>query len=261
MSRRAVLALALLPALGGCLATQRDVRDLRAQLDQVRGSQDRQTQTLAEIQRQSRAMLDSLSSQNVRARGDVANRLLQMERQLVQIQELTGQGQQQVAALRAQMAQRAAELQRQQQDSARDAEDRAQPEPATPQPVANAEDAYNSALAAYRRGSLLTARAGFEEYLRGAPQGRYAADAQLYVGETFAQGRDPGRAVEAFARVAELYPGSPRAATAVFRQGQVELARGNRAAARAAFQRVVRAYARAPEAERARIELARLDNA
>ncbi|HET6765110.1 MAG TPA: hypothetical protein VFH27_15600, partial [Longimicrobiaceae bacterium] len=84
--RRGILAAALLaPALSGCLATQRDVRDLRAQLDQVRSSQDRQTQTLAEIQRQSRMMLDSLSSQNVRARGDMANRLLQLERQLVQI--------------------------------------------------------------------------------------------------------------------------------------------------------------------------------
>jgi TolA-binding protein len=81
------------------------------------------------------------------------------------------------------------------------------------------------------------------------------------VGETFAQGRDPARAVQAFARVAELYPASPRAATALYRQGQVELARGNRTAARTAFQHVVRAYPRAPEADQARAEIARLDRA
>ncbi|MDB4951389.1 MAG: Tetratricopeptide repeat-containing protein [Gemmatimonadetes bacterium] len=260
---RALSAAALLPLLAGCLATQRDVRDLRAELDQVRGAQDRQTQTLAEIQRQAQRMLDSLSSQNVRSKGDLANRLLQIERQLVQVQELTGQGQQQVAQLRQQLNQRAQELARQQQDSAASADTPAAA-PATAQPSGpaaasgSAEDAYNAGLAAYRRGSLLTARAGFEEYLRGAPQGRFAADAQLYVAETYAQGRDPARAVEAFARVAELYPASPRAATAVYRQGQVELARGNRAAARAAFTRVVRAYPRAPEAVQARQELARL---
>jgi TolA-binding protein len=259
---RAALAAGLLPLLAGCLATQRDVRDLRAQLDQVRSSQDQQTRTLADIQRQTQRMLDSLTSQNVRSRGDLANRMLQLERQLVQIQELTGQGQQQVAALRQQMNTRAQELARQEQDSARDDTASANP-PAQvgPTPPANADDAYTNALAAYRRGSLLTARAGFEEYLRDAPQGRYAADAQLYVAETFAQGRDPARAVQAFARVAELYPSSPRAATALYRQGQVELARGSRTAARAAFTRVVRAYPRAPEADQARAELARLDRA
>lgn len=264
MSRaRAAVAAGLLPLLGGCLATQRDVRDLRAQVDQVRASQDQQTRTLAEIQRQTQRMLDSLTSQNVRSRGDLANRMLQLERQLVQIQELTGQGQQQVAALRQQMNARAQELARQEADSARDDTAAAPPAnpPTGPAPAANADDAYNAALAAYRRGSLLTARAGFEEYLRGAPQGRYAADAQLYVGETYAQGRDPARAVQAFARVAELYPSSPRAATALYRQGQVELARGNRTAARIAFQRVVRAYPRAPEADQARAEIARMDRA
>jgi TolA-binding protein len=260
--RRAALAAALLPFLGGCLATQRDVRDLRAQVDQVRAGQDQQTRTLAEIQRQTQRMLDSLTSQNVRARGDLANRMLQLERQLVQIQELTGQGQQQVAALRQQMNARAEELARQQQDSARDDTAAAPPStPAGPAPAVNADDAYSAALAAYRRGSLLTARAGFEEYLRDAPQGRYAPDAQLYIAETFAQGRDPARAVAAFGRVAELYPSSPRAATALYRQGQVELARGNRTAARTAFTRVVRAYPRAPEADQARAEIARMDRA
>jgi TolA-binding protein len=203
-------------------------------------------------------MLDSLSSQNLRARGDVANRLLQLERQLVQIQELTGQGQQQVMQLRQQLAQRAQELQRQAADSAAQAAETPASQPTATPATGGGDEAYAAALAAYRRGSLLTARAGFEEYLRSQPQGRNAADAQLYIAETLAQGRDPTRAVEAFARVAELYPSSPRAATAVFRQGQVELARGNRAAARAAFQRVVRAYPRAPEAVQARAELDRL---
>ena len=55
---------------------------------------------LREIARQNDLLLDSMTVQDVRLRGDMANRLLQMERQLVQIQELTGQGQQRLVEMR-----------------------------------------------------------------------------------------------------------------------------------------------------------------
>lgn len=245
--RRAILALVLLPALPACLATRTDVEALQAQVDGVRTSQE---QMLRELREQNALLLDSLSRQGTRTRGDIANRLLQMERQMVQIQELTGQSQQSVAQLRQQLQERARELDRARADST----------PAAP-PTADASEAqevYDTALAAFERNSFSTAREGFEEFLRVAPQHRLAADAQFYVGETYAQSGQADRAVQAFTRVVELHPTSPRASAALFRNGQVELGRGRRDEARARFNQLVRAYPNAPDARRARQELQRM---
>jgi tol-pal system protein YbgF len=249
MRPRALLALAAFPALTGCLATQRDVREIQAQVDQLRMAQE---QMMRELREQNAQSLDSLSRQGVRTRGDLANRMLQMERQLVQIQELTGQSQQAVAQLRSQLRERQQEIARDTSASAGQGTGAPAADPA------GAEDLYNDALAAYRRGSHATARDGFQEFLRTAPRHRLAPDAQLYVGETYAQTRAPQQAVEAFARVAELFPTSPQAATALYRAGQVELGRGRREEARARFNQVVRAYPRSPEATRARQEITRM---
>lgn len=249
---RAAMLLPLLLLLGGCLATRQDLREVRAQLDSVQTAQARQTELLRALQRQAQGMLDSLSSQSYRGRADLANRMLQLERQLVQVQELAGQGQQQLAQLRQQMAARAREI----------AADSAVATPSQPpeRGAGSANELYDAALAAYQRGSLVTARAGFEELLRTAPGDRNAASAQYYIGETYVQGNELDRAVAAFNRVVERYPSAARAATALFRSGQVERSRGNDAAARAAFQRVTRAYPNAPEATRARTELGRMQN-
>lgn len=248
--RRTLLALAALPALAGCLATRQDTEALQAQIDGLRVAQE---QMLRELRQQNAQTLDSLSRQGTRTRGDIANRLLQMERQMVQIQELTGQSQQSVAQLRQQLQQRAQELDRVRADTAAPAPPAAD--------AAEAQDVYDTALAAFQRRSFATAREGFEEFLRVAPGNRLAADAQFFVGETWAQSGQPERAVTAFTRVAEQFPTSPRASAALFRAGQVELGRGRRDEARARFNQVVRAYPNAPEAGRARTELQRMGTA
>lgn len=249
MRPRALAALALMPALGACLASRQDVQALRTEVATMRAAQE---EMIRELQRQNALILDSLSDQQVRTRGDLANRLLQIERQMVQIQELTGQGQQQLAQLRAQINQRQQELVTPPDSAGGDEGDGGTASTSSP------DETYQSAMTYYRRASYATARAGFEEVVRGSPQHRLAPDAQYYIGETYAQARDWDRAVAAFARVAELYPTSPRAATAVFRSGQVELGRGRRDEARARFNQVVRAYPRSPEATQARTELGRM---
>ena len=94
---RRLLAFAILPVLLAGCATKRDLRDLQAEVVQLQAAQDR---TLRELLQRNLAILDSMSIQNVRLRGDFTNYLVQIERQLVQIQELTGQGQQRLAELR-----------------------------------------------------------------------------------------------------------------------------------------------------------------
>jgi len=239
--RRAALALAALPLLGGCLASQRDVRDLRTEL---MASQEAQNRRIDEVLRRTEALLDSLSDQNVRMRGDLATRLVSIERQLVQIQELTGQGQQQLRQLRQQIAQREEEVRR--QAPADSAQAPAGAEGEDPQAI------FDAGQSALRRGSLSAARTAFEELLRVAPGHRLAADAQFGIAETYAQGRDPVRAIQGFGRVVDTYPTSTRAPAALLRIAQIELERGNRTQARARLNRLIREYPRAAEVTEAR---------
>jgi tol-pal system protein YbgF len=217
---------------------------------------------LRDVLRRNQALLDSLTDQNVRLRGDVSTRLVSIERQLVQIQELTGQGQQQLTQLRQQLARREEEARRAEAAAAAartappaDPADDV-PAGATQEPAAGAQAMYDAALGAFRRGSMSAARAGFEEFLRAAPGHARAADAQFYVGETYAQGRNLERAIEAYDRVVDTYPTSPRAPAALLRIGRLEAGRGNRTQARARFTRITRDYAGSPEAADARRELA-----
>jgi tol-pal system protein YbgF len=303
---RTLLAAALVPALAGCFATKQDIQDLRAQMDNDRAEQNRQIQML--VQR-TQALLDSLSGQNARLRADVANRLLGIDRQLVQIQALSGQSQQQIRDLQRQIEQRAAEA-RQAQAAADSAaapaddtpsrtastDDRASTDragtdraatdrttsdrtptdrtptrpptttttpPRTTSPTRRAaddgvspDDAYQAAMGAYQRGSLTTARGGFQEFLSIAPNDRRAPDAQFYIGETYA--RDPDAAIAAYQRVVDRWPQSSRAPTALLRIAKLEIARGDRTQARAHLNQILRSYPRSDEADEARTQLARL---
>src|SRR5690606_28490782 len=137
----------LLPLTAGC-ATKRDVRDLQAGMSQMQATQE---QLLRELQRQNEAILDSLSMQDVRIRGDFTNQLVQIERQLVQIQELTGQGQQRLNELRETLRAREAALQSVQAGL-------------NPPVDGDPEELFATAEGAFQRGSISTARAGFEEF-------------------------------------------------------------------------------------------------
>ncbi len=258
---RLVAALVAIPLATGCVATKQDVEQLRLEMQSSQQATDAAIQRLAA---RTEALLDSISTQNVRMRGDLANRLVQIERQLVQIQELSGQSQAQLTELRRQINQRAEEARRAADaaaDSARapSGGGGASDTGGASESTGNAGTVYDAALGAFRRGSMTTARAGFQEFLRVAPRDRRAADALFYIGETYA--RDPDNAVTAFERVVEQYPASPRAPTALLRIGRVEAGRGNRTEARARFNQIIRAYPRAPEAEEARTEIARLGRA
>ncbi|MFL5386174.1 MAG: tetratricopeptide repeat protein [Longimicrobiaceae bacterium] len=287
---------ALLP-LAGCLATRRDLETLRTEIDADRAA-DRaaQQRQIDQLIARTQALLDSLSSQNARMRADFANRLLALDRQLVQIQALGGQSQQQIRDLQRQLEQRAAEARAAEAEdpttrpvtisdstvvvtepvrpatrppAARPPSDTARTttrppatrpqSPTRPRPsdgAPTADEAYEAALGAYRRGSLSTARAGFQEFLRIAPSDPRAPDAQFYVGESYS--RDPDAAIAAYQRVVERWPSSPRASAALLRMARLEIARGDRAEARAHLNQILRSYPRSDEAEEARTQLDRL---
>jgi tol-pal system protein YbgF len=244
VNRRLLVAvLVLIPLVAGC-ATKRDLRDLQSEVDRMR---QENAAVMRQIQEQNRQILDSLVTQNTRMRGDVANRFTDVDRQLVQIQELTGQSQRRLNEMREQITRR---------------EEGGVPTGAGAAsgtaPAGNPEEMYNAALAALRRGSHATARAGFEEVLRHFPQHPLASEAQFHIGESFQEAREPVRALEAYGRVLSAYPNAPKAPTALYRAGQIELERGNREQARTFFNQVVTAYPRSVEAPLARDQLQRL---
>lgn len=242
MRARALLAAALLLPAAAC-ATKRDLQDLQLSMEAQRAHQDSVFRVLLG---RTEAMLDTLSRQNVRTRGDLSTRLLAIERQLVQIQELSGQNQAQLGQLRRQIEERAAETTR--------AQEQASGAPAAGDP----NELYEAATGALRRGSVAAARDGFEQFVENFPQHRLAADAQFSIGQSYDQERNPGAAVEAYGRVVELYPTSARAPAALLRMGRLEAGRGNRTEARNRFNQIVQRYPRSPEVTEARTELQRL---
>jgi len=238
MKARTILIVAVLtPLLVGC-ATKRDLQELRAEVSEVREAQERKA---AEAQVRDREILAAIEANDRRLRGDLSNQFLELERQLVQIQELTGQGQQRISELRQQLAERGG----------------ATLAPRAGVPGAgpggrgengSAEELFETSLTTLRRGSLATARAGFQDLLETYPDHHLAADAQFYIAESYAEAGDAERALEAYARVVDDYPDSPRIPTAFYRAGLIELELGNRADAEALFRQVVSGYPDSPEA-------------
>ena len=201
------------------------------------------------------AVLDSLNSAR-RAlalfQAGVTGELTDVQRQLVQIQELTGQSQQRLSQLRA------------------DIEARNQSvflPPAAPvpgdtvqvqnPPAASANQMYQASLMQFTRGSLGTARRWFQEYLANWPNDERVPDALYYIGETFAV-ENPDSAVVYYQAVFNRFASSSRAPTAVYKMGRAAEARNDSRTAIAAYERLLREYPRADEVILARERLAAL---
>lgn len=223
--------------LGGC-ATKRDLNDLQAEVGRMQATQER---LLNEILRQNEAVMDSLTAQDVRMRGDFSNQLVQIEHQLVQIQELTGQGQQRLAELRQTLNSREEALRR--FEAAEAGGDLAAGDP---------DDLFFSAQGALDRGSMATARAGFEEFLRAFPNHPLAAEAGIGLGTVLEEAGDREGAFERYSQVLERHPDAPEAATALFRAALIELDRGNDDRARTMLNQLTAAYPGSEEAAEAR---------
>ena len=186
----------------------------------------------------------------VQLRGDVRTELTAVQQQLVAVSELTGQSQQRLSELRSRIESR-------QRDP--------DPTPAGGVPVGPSgnpagpgpDQMYDLSLQQYRRGSVSTARLGFREFLRVFPTHERAADALFYVGESFEK-EAPDSAVAVYDQVVKAYPNSPRAPSALYKLGLLAEQRGDKAAARTLYARVIAGYARSPEADLARQNQQRL---
>jgi TolA-binding protein len=238
--------------LAGCLASKTDIALLQTDLqtmrvESARGDSARRAQVdqvLAQLTRANDSVR-AISARLAKLQGDVANEHYQMTREIIQLQELSGQSTRRLQELRGALEERApaASAPPAPGDSTRPA--------AAPGPG----QLFQSSLDQLRRGSVSVARGGFEELLRAYPTYEDAPEAMVYIAETYAAERNQVAADSVYGLVVQRYPRSPKAATALYKRALVLRSAGQNAAARAALERIVREYPRSDEAALARDQL------
>ncbi len=124
-----------------------------------------------------------------------------------------------------------------------------------PENVAVDRQDYESAFALLKDGHYDRAIAAFQDYLLRHPQGRYAANAQYWLGEAFYVKRDFERAIQEFSQVLARFPESHKVPDAMLKLGfsHYELKRYDRA--RQILEQLVRQY---PDSTAARLAQRRL---
>ena len=249
--RSLILGAGAVAGLGGCV-TKSDIQRVQDDValfkaETARRDSARAAQLTQVIQVQQRVM-DSLTSSRKavsQLRGDLASDLYNIQQQLVQLQELTGQSQQRLSELRTQLEARGEQI------SSTAPGDSSTP---TPSSNASADQMYEASLAQLRRGSTSTARQGLREMLRTYPTSNRSGDALYFIGQSFAA-ENPDSAAAYYEQVVQKYPASSRAASALYNLGLVAERRKETKKAREAYQRVVQKYPQSDEAALARDRL------
>jgi tol-pal system protein YbgF len=243
----------MVAGLAGC-ATKGDVQMVQGEVGLLKAESARrdsaQAAQLSEIIRTQQRIMDSLgASQRAvgQLKGDFGTDLYNIQQQLVQLQELTGQSQQRLSELRNQVELRGAQI----QSAGPVPGDSAKPEGAA---NASADQMYEASLAQLRRGSTSTARIGLREMLKTYPTSSHAGDALYFIGQSYST-ENPDSAEAYYGQVVDGYPTSVRAPSALYNLGLLAERRKDTAKAKDAYQRVVQKYPQSDEAALARDRL------
>jgi tol-pal system protein YbgF len=241
--------------LAGC-ASKGDVQMVQGEVALLKAEMARRDSAraaeLGQVIQLQRRVMDSLTASRqavVQLKGDLSTDLYNIQQQLVQLQELTGQSQQRLTELRTRLEARGAQI-----ETAPPAMpgDSARPDPSGGS--ASADQMYEASLAQLRRGSLSTARLGLREMIRLYPTSERTPDALYFIGQSFAS-ENPDSAAAYYGQVMEKHPGSSRAPSALYNLGLLAERRKDNAGARAAYQRVAERYPQSDEAALARDRL------
>lgn len=254
--RRAVGLVALVgPSLGACVATRGDVRLLQDEMRALRSS-------IAAADTARRAQADSILLTLERAndslrilagrvsrvqavQADATGALYDLGRQLITVQELTGQSQRRLQELRASLENRAQEAVSTAQDTTAGAA------PALPGP----NSLFQLARDQLARGSPRAAREALDTLIVRYPTADVVPAAQFFVAEAYAQEGKRAAADSVYTMVAAKYPRSDRAPTALYKLALARRDAGQRTAAQTLLERIVREYPRTDEAVFAREQL------
>ena len=242
---KSILAIPIATLLAGCFATQSDVQVLQQDIGTLR-SEQMSADSARRIQldraigsmRVANDSLAALSTRLTRFRSDMTSSMSNVQQQLMQVQELTGQSQRRIQEVRA-------SLEEQQNATAKPDSTGA---PATPGPDALFQIAREQMM----QGSNAAARQAFQDLITKYPKADVAPDAAFYIAETYAAENNTEAADSVYADVASKYAGSPRAATAIYKRAVAAQKAGDRAKARDLFNTLIKKYPRSDEAALAR---------
>lgn len=237
-----LLLILLALGLSGC-ATKRDLKDLQAEIRILASRQDSAFARLAAVTLEGQDSLSSDQSEAmVQLRGEVNMRFLGIEEQLITLQELTGQSQRNIVALRDQFETRRDRLVAPPpvaRDSA--AGEVVGEEIAAPR-AGGAAEIYSAAVTQFNRGSSSTARMAFTRFLTAYPNHPLASEAKFYLADILVQENRLDEAIEAFLEITELFPTAARAPFALYRIGVLYIELEDLDQARSYLQRVVNTY-------------------
>jgi len=245
-SRSVVLAL----GTTGCLASTGDIRTLQDELRALRSS-IAQTDTTRRAQADTALMLIARANDSLRLlstrfsafQANVSGGMYDMNRQLLQIQELSGQSQRRLQELRASMESR---------NDALTTSPPAAADSAKPQGAPGPAQLFQIAFDQMQRGSFGVARSSFQDLLVRYPKFEEAPSAQLYIGQSFAEEKNTAAADSVYQLVVSKYPQSKAAPTALYKYALSLIAQKKNTPARAALNRIVKDYPSSDEASLAR---------
>jgi tol-pal system protein YbgF len=168
-----------------------------------------------------------------------------MGRQLLQIQELSGQSQRRLQELRASLETRTEAMNA--PVPAPSAGDSARPA-SGPGPAQLFQVAFDQ----MQRGSFGSARSGFQDLLNRYPTFEDAPTAQLFIGQSLAEEKNVTAADSVYQLVVSKYPQSKAASTALYKYALSLVAQKKNPAARASLNRILKDYPNSDEASLAR---------
>jgi tol-pal system protein YbgF len=252
--RRASSLLVLIgPALGACVATRGDIRLLQDEMRALR-STVAASDTARRFQADSILLTLGRANDSLRAltarvarvqavQADATGTLYELGRQLITVQELTGQSQRRLQELRASLENR--------QEAAAATQDSAAAGGGVPGP----NSLFELARDQLARGSPRAAREALDTLIARYPTADVLPAAHFFVAEAYAQEGKRQAADSVYNLVATRYPRSDRAPTALYKLALARRDAGQRAAAQTLLERIVRDYPRTDEAVFAREQL------
>lgn len=121
----------------------------------------------------------------------------------------------------------------------------------------NLKDAktYQTAFAYVLKKQFDKAENGFEQYLQGYPNGRYAANAHYWLGEIYLRKNDTKQAEQAFKTVVKDYASSSKVSDSKLKLAMIHMSQGKTAQAKTEYQALKQQYPGTTAAQLASIQL------
>ena len=267
MQHRSLVALAIAFTTGGCFATRNDVRILQSDLMTARAEAARadsvNARRLQEIMNTLSGALTTLndsvreaSARLGRFQGETRTELRSVNEQLIMIQELTGQSQRTIAALRAATEERTQAMMSSAPPvvgTAGAPGDTTARAATTSAPPEGPYQLWQMADDQMRRGSPATARTILQQLLTTYPnEPELAPQASLRISETYDREGKFAQADSGYREVVAKYPRSKQAATASYKRALVLERQGKCAEAMTQIDQLRRLFPLSDEVELAK---------